>query len=374
MKKMLLLLFATVPIMLGVLTYSQKNASNDCDCLVDESSVVVKKQKGLTLDVARRYYPVESIKKYIDLLSANNYNYLQLHFSDDQNYGIESSILGQTESTATKYNGIYTNKKTGKNFLSKKQVKDIVQYASNKGIEVIPEIQVVGHMQGISDLVTLKNPEQANKLFPNVSNEIDYLTAENVEFSLELLTEVINNFDNVQRVHLGGDEFSYDDKRINNYAKYVNTMTTYVESKGLTTMIWNDGVKKSNVDAFDKDIEITYWAYSNWDGSMNDNNDKATMQEVIDNNLKVYNYNGYYNYFVPSERAMTEESISYRERDFLENWDYGKWDLNTGKTLENSDKVKGASLSIWGENSKSYLDEEIYSAIKQQIEDFGVNK
>ena len=59
-------------------------------------SLGVTKEIGVNLDLARQYYSVQVIKKFIDNISSSGGNFLHLHISDDENYGIESEILGQT--------------------------------------------------------------------------------------------------------------------------------------------------------------------------------------------------------------------------------------------------------------------------------------
>lgn len=95
---------------------------------------------GLTLDVARRYYPVSTIKSLIRMVSRKGGRYLQLHVSDNENYGVESRILHQTVSCAACKNGIYTNPASGKKFLSSRQIKELASYASAYHVSLIPEI------------------------------------------------------------------------------------------------------------------------------------------------------------------------------------------------------------------------------------------
>ena len=108
------------------------------------------------LDVARRYYPVTEIKKYIDALSAHENSTLQLHFTDDENVGIECAYLDQTVENATFADGVYTNPATGRNFLSYAQVRELMDYADSKNVTFVPEIDMPAHMKGFFDLAEIK--------------------------------------------------------------------------------------------------------------------------------------------------------------------------------------------------------------------------
>ncbi|EFX91230.1 hypothetical protein HMPREF0027_1727 [Actinobacillus ureae ATCC 25976] len=96
------------------------------------------KEAGLTLDIARRFYPVETIKQFIDTIHHAGGTFLHLHFSDHENYALESTYLDQSEANAIVKDGTYYNPKTNKPFLIYKQIHDIIYYAKSKNIELVP--------------------------------------------------------------------------------------------------------------------------------------------------------------------------------------------------------------------------------------------
>lgn len=136
------------------------------------SETVKTTQAGITLDIARNYYTVKEIKQYIDTISTNigknNGGFLHLHISDNENYGVESKVLGQAVGGANvSYNPavseeerVYTYDHNGAaaggetKFLSTEQLKIIVGYAREKGVEIVPEINSPGHAKGIYNLLT----------------------------------------------------------------------------------------------------------------------------------------------------------------------------------------------------------------------------
>ncbi|GAA4295174.1 beta-N-acetylhexosaminidase [Aestuariibaculum suncheonense] len=111
------------------------------------------KYRGMHLDVARHFFPVSYIKKYIDLIAMHKMNTFHWHLTEDQGWRIEikkyprltevgawrnGTIIGHSPGTGNdqkKYGGFYTQE----------EVKEVVKYAASKHITVIPEIEMPGH-------------------------------------------------------------------------------------------------------------------------------------------------------------------------------------------------------------------------------------
>src|SRR6476620_3584068 len=109
--------------------------------------------RGLMLDVGRHFFPVSFVKKYIDYIALHKMNYFHWHLTEDQGWRIEikkyplltqkaayrnGTIIGRYPGTGndeTRYGGYYTQD----------EVKDVVQYAMDRHITVIPEIEMPGH-------------------------------------------------------------------------------------------------------------------------------------------------------------------------------------------------------------------------------------
>ena len=125
---------------------------------VSISAVVVKDAprfayRGMMLDVSRHFFPVPVVKKFIDYLALHKMNRFHWHLTDDQGWRIEikkyprltevggyrnGTITGRfpgTGNTNTKYGGFYTQE----------QVKEVVKYAADRYITVVPEIEMPGH-------------------------------------------------------------------------------------------------------------------------------------------------------------------------------------------------------------------------------------
>lgn len=318
------------------------------------------KQGGLMLDTARRFYPVRTIKDFIDDLAKSGGTFLHLHFSDHENYALESHLLGQRAKDAIRgKDGIYINPKNGKPFLSFEQVNDIVRYAAERKVEVIPEVGSPNHMTGIFTLLELKHGKAyVNALkSPQDSDEINVNNPKSVEFVKTLINEVADAFGkNSKHFHIGGDEFGYSSESNHEFIRYANMLADHLAARKLTTRMWNDGLIKGTVDNLNRNIQITYWSY---DGDP-DNRDMAqrrreirmSMPELMNKGFSVLNYNSYYLYLVPSDRKNFKHDVDFARADIEKRWDLGVWDgENRANKIENTDKILGAALAIWGENS-----------------------
>ena len=327
------------------------------------------KEIGLTLDIARHFYTAEVIKSYIDTLSASGGTYLQLHLSDDENYTLESTVLNQLTSNAIhNSDGSYTNPLTGKQFLSFSQVADIVSYAKQKGIELVPEVDSPNHMDAIFTLLEAhRGSDFVNTIKSTVvADELEITSDAAVAWLKTLLTEVSGMFgDSSQHFHIGGDEFGYSVTNNHEFISYVNELSSFLAEKGLTTRIWNDGLLKDQLSGLDKSVQITYWSF---DGNPNDaataserRDIRAGMDDLLDNGFKVLNYNWYYLYFVPHDGVTDTKSAVHMASDIQEKWDLGVWDgFNTSNKVSDTSNIIGSSIAIWGEHANTITDQQIH--------------
>ncbi|ABR74229.1 molecular chaperone TorD [Actinobacillus succinogenes] len=326
------------------------------------------KETGLALDIARHFYPVEVIKAFIDTIHNAGGTFLHLHFSDHENYALESTVLNQRAENATrdKY-GVYINPKTHKPFLSYAQLKDITDYAKNKNVELVPELDSPNHMTAIFDLLEKERGKPYTQQLRSkwTDEEIDITNPDSIAFIKSLIAEVIEIFgDSSRHFHIGGDEFGYGTDNNHEFITYVNTLAEFLQQKGLKTRIWNDGLIKATIHQLNPDIQITYWSY---DGNPQDEQEerrrreiRMSMPELIAQGFAVLNYNAYYLYFTPQEDATTSHDSNFATRDVLKNWDLTIWDgQNSQNKIRDRHKIMGSALSIWGEKAGSLRSDSI---------------
>lgn len=174
--------------------------------------------RGMHLDVSRHFFSVEFIKQYIDLLAMYKFNQFHWHLTDDQGWRIEikaypqlTEVGGWRKETKIGHQGEtpkeFDDKKYG-GFYTQDEVREIVDYAASKYINVIPEIEMPGHamaaLAAYPELGCTGGPYAVQGGW-GVFDDI-FCTRESTFVFLEnVLTEVIDLFPG-KYIHIGGDE------------------------------------------------------------------------------------------------------------------------------------------------------------------------
>ena len=365
--------YFTLPLLLALSLSpaAQANAGTSSEPITHSATTQqnMRKESGLMLDTARRFYPVSVIKSFIDTLSASGGTFLHLHFSDNENFALESTLLNQrAENAKVDEQGVYINPQTNKPFLSYRQLDEIKAYAAVKNIELIPEIDSPGHMNAIFDLLELRHgkPYVASLQAPDQPEQLDVTNPEAVQLMESLVGEAADAFRGSSRhFHIGGDEFAYSAETNRHFIDYANRLNDFLAEKGLKTRIWNDGIINDTLDHLNRNIQVTYWSY---DGDTPDRGTaqyrrdlRASMPKLIDKGFTVLNYNSYYLYVVPKEGSDNAHNSRYALQDLRNNWTLGVWDgQNQKNAVKDTDKIAGSALSIWGEYSGSLSGERIH--------------
>ena len=172
--------------------------------------------RGVHFDVGRHFYNVDEAKTFIDMMVLHNMNRLHWHLTEDQGWRLEikkypklTEIGSQRAETVIGRNsGKYDGKPYG-GFYTQEQAKEIVEYAAQRYITVIPEIDLPGHMQAAlasyPNLGCTGGPYEVWKQW-GVSDQV--LCAGNdsvLTFIDDVLTEVMEIFPS-KYIHVGGDE------------------------------------------------------------------------------------------------------------------------------------------------------------------------
>lgn len=355
---------------------------NQTEVKAEKNLTQILPEKGIALDISRKFYKAEVIKQFIDDLSNYPNSFLQLHMSDNQNLAVEMATVGQTtDKNAVYQDGQWLNTQTKRPFLSKNDVMDLVSYARSKNVVLIPEIEAPAHMQAILELLKINDPKryEAIKLpdgAPEQFNLIDYTKVEAIDFVQEMLAEYTPLFAGQAKAyfHIGVDEIDWLPVESNsNLVNYVNTLDNFLKHQGYTTRMWNDRVAKADLAVYNKDIQITYWSQiGGWDINSTDERASsgrqytASAQELLDAGFQLLNYNAYYTYFLPGQRMWQPESYAYTINDLVANWNLSKFELNSGKQVNSTENVIGSALTFWGEEAGNYTD----SQIQQKMQSF----
>jgi hexosaminidase len=226
--------------------------------------------RGSMLDVARHFFSVEDVKRYIDLLSYYKINILHLHLSDDQGWRIEikswpnlTAIGGQSQVGGGK-GGFYTQE----------QYKDIVAYAQSRFITIVPEIDLPGHTNAA--LVSYKEellPGPSIKLEageksrpvagqPHIGTEVGFSTLSlKKESTMKFVSDVIREIAAITPgpyFHVGGDEAAVTKKP--DYIEFVNRFKEIVNANGKIMIGWEE-IAQADLDST---AIVQYWHSSDY--------------------------------------------------------------------------------------------------------------
>ena len=172
--------------------------------------------RGAMLDVSRHFFPVEDIKSFIDMIALHNINRFHWHLTDDQGWRIEIKCRPLLTEKASKRKETVIGRNSGKydgtpheGFYTQEQIKEIIAYAADQHITIIPEIDMPGHMQGAlhayPELGCTGGPYEVWTQW-GVSDDV--LCAGNdatLKFIEDVLGEVVELFPS-EYIHVGGDE------------------------------------------------------------------------------------------------------------------------------------------------------------------------
>lgn len=229
--------------------------------------------RGVMLDVARHFYPVDFIKRQLDLLSYYKINVFHWHLTDDQAWRIQikrypkltSVGAWRTEADGSRYGGFYTQV----------QIRDVVDYARRRNITVIPEIEMPGHSTAAlvaHPILSCTRPPLAVPTTWGVFKDIDCVGKESTFVFLQhVLDEVIALFPS-SRIHIGGDEAPKDrwkdcascqklmqaqgladEEGLQSY--FIRRIQRYLTGKGRTLVGWDEILE----GGADKNAIIEIW-------------------------------------------------------------------------------------------------------------------
>ena len=166
--------------------------------------------RGTELDVSRHFFPADSVKRFLDILALHNVNRFHWHLTDDQGWRVE--IKSRPQLTRI---GSYRNQTTGDGkshfgFYTQEQIRDIVAYAAERHITIIPEVDVPGHtyaaLASYPELGCTGGPYKVLEQWGGGNGDV--LCAGNnatIKFLEDVFNEIADLFPS-EYIHIGGDE------------------------------------------------------------------------------------------------------------------------------------------------------------------------
>ncbi|AYZ36593.1 beta-N-acetylhexosaminidase [Chryseobacterium indologenes] len=224
--------------------------------------------RGMHLDVCRHFFTVDEVKQYIDYLAMYKLNTFHWHLTDDQGWRIEIKKYPKLTQVGSKRKesmiGAYADntfdgKPYGPYFYTQDQIKEVVKYAQEKHITVVPEIEMPGHalaaLSAYPELACTKGPFEAATKW-GVFDDVFCPKDETFTFLENVLDEVIQLFPS-QYIHIGGDECPKtrwkecahcqelikknnlkDEHGLQSY--FIQRIEKYVNSKGRKIIGWDE--------------------------------------------------------------------------------------------------------------------------------------
>ncbi len=236
--------------------------------------------RGFMIDSARHYQELDEIKKFIKAMSELKMNIFHWHLSEDQGWRIESETHPELNSAAVrKYSdfGKTMSDKPYGIYYTKDEIRDVVEYAAQHFIDVIPEFDIPGHTSAFLSVfpeATCDGKKVEVKTHQGIFEDV---ICPAKEASARLVKDV---FDELCELfpygvyHLGGDEVKHahwencpDCKRkmqelgitsYNDYENYfLSLISDYLKTNGKKCIVWNDAVKGKGLDK--DNMIVQYW-------------------------------------------------------------------------------------------------------------------
>ena len=209
--------------------------------------------RGAMRDVARHFFPAEDIKIFIDQMAAYKMNVLHLHLSDDQGWRIEISswpnlaIHGGSTQVGGGEGGYYT----------REQYADIVKYAAERYVTIIPEIDMPGHTNAaLASYPELNINRKATELYTGIKVGFSTLDTKS-ETTYKFVDDVFGELAELTPgpyLHIGGDE-SHSTK-LEDYIPFVNRVQDIVAAHGKLVIGWDEIA----LSTLKPNTVVQYWA------------------------------------------------------------------------------------------------------------------
>ena len=172
--------------------------------------------RGMHLDCARHFFPVDFVKRFIDLMALHNMNVFHWHLTDDQGWRVEIRRWPRLTAVGSRRSGtvIGTNSDLDDHtpyggYYSQQDVREVVDYAAARHITVVPEIDMPGHMlaalAAYPELGCTGGPDQVGHYWGVYRDVLCVGSPKVYEFVEDVLTEVMDMFPS-EVIHIGGDE------------------------------------------------------------------------------------------------------------------------------------------------------------------------
>ena len=316
--------------------------------------------RGTMLDVCRHFFTVDEVKTFIDMLALHKLSVFHWHLTDDQGWRIEikkypklTEIGSQRKQTVIgKNTGKYDGTPYGPYFFTQEEIKDVIQYAADRYITIIPEIELPGHalaaLASYPELGCTGGPYEVCQMwgvFPEVFCPGNEKTFEFWEGVLEEVAELFPG----EIIHIGGDECPRDawkkckkcqarmkkeklkeEGDLQNYV--VHRIEEFMKTKGKRILGWDE--------ILEGDVSKTAIVMS-WRGKKGGIEGAKRGNEVV----MVPNDYAYFDYY----QAKPVENEPFGIGGYVPVEKVYSLDPTEGLTPEEGEKIIGVQANLWAE-------------------------
>jgi hexosaminidase len=324
--------------------------------------------RGMMLDCGRHFFDVSFVKRFIDLLGLHKMNTFHWHLTEDQGWRIQikkyprltsigawrdSTLSGSLYDTPQKYDG----QRYG-GFYTQNEIKEIVKYAKDRFITIIPEIEMPGHATAALAAypeLGCRNGSYSIATKWGVSEDVFCPSEATFTFLDNVLTEVAQLFPG-EYIHVGGDECPKkqwkksalcqqiiktkglkDEEELQAY--FMDRVRKILQSKGRKMIAWAWDDMLEGKYAASKDVIIMHWQV-----------EKRTGVDAINKGYKVVSVPGAYTYFDYSQRKGAD---SLNMGSYLPMSKVYEFEPAPDKTKdENKKNIIGSQGNVWTEYMK----------------------
>jgi hexosaminidase len=213
-----------------------ESGSRQIDCILIQDAPRFP-WRGMMLDVSRHFFGVDVVKRMVDLLAFYKFNRLHLHLTDDQGWRIEIKRWPRL----TEHGGRTSVNGDGGGYYTQEQYREIVAYAAERYITVVPEIDMPGHTNAaLASVPELNAGGSVPSLYEGVEVGFSSLVIQDA-FTQRFLEDVIGEVAALTPgayIHIGGDETHSTPEE--DYKVFLERVQTIVQSCGKQLMGWEE--------------------------------------------------------------------------------------------------------------------------------------
>ncbi|WP_369142714.1 family 20 glycosylhydrolase [Streptomyces sp. R44] len=314
--------------------------------------------RGVMLDVARRYFPMSQLKRYIDQAAAYKINTLHLHLTDDQGWRIAIGAIPSLTTIGASTQSGFTGGTTW--YYSAAEYQEIVAYAKSRFMTVVPEIDGPGHTSAaLASVANLNCDNKAIKPYSGFEVGIslyclsDAQHISNVSGFLSTVIDTVAAMTPGPYVHLGGDETPQATS--SQYNAYVSAATAAATARGKTVMAWHQ-LGQSTIPA---NSIMQWWGDADDRATIGTGNETADIQFVrnaVQQNAKFVMSPSDHAYLDMKYDASTPYGLSwqgYVPVSKAYDWDPSTSTAKTNGTgsLVPADRIAGVEAALWADRA-----------------------